>query len=201
MTQSDYLKYCKNFGMAPEFINFKLENATIDIINQKIYSTVVSWPLTGKGFYLQGNTGTGKSFAMKIKANILLEEKIKIINNRVDDNRYPQWINLCDYVIETSRNNSFDTTNDDRASKIEYDTENADWLFIDDFGATTNTPTVIAKIFKLLDARSQNGKQTFISSNLTMDDVRSFYGERAYSRVCGMTEFLRLEGPDRRRVG
>lgn len=200
MTHENYLKYCKNFGMIPEFEKFTVENAIIDSFNQKIYSQIVDWPTTGIGFYLQGPPGTGKTFALALKANLLFKEKIRTIVNRMSDHRYPQWINLCDYVVDTSRNNSFDTTHDDKAEKIESDAENADWLFVDDFGATTQTPTVLAKVFKLLDARAQNGKQTFISSNFDMNEVRNFYGDRVYSRACGITDFIKLEGPDRRRA-
>jgi len=199
MTSEDYAAFAKNYGMRPEFELCTVKNAIIDKANQKIYSEIIEWPTNGgRGLFIFGKTGTGKSLALKIKANILFEDKVFCIKNRILNDKYLQWIELQSYLDNTIRNNSFDTTNNDRVARIENETEDAEWLFIDDFGATTNTPTQVARIFKLIDARSHNRKQTFISSNLSLSEIKDYYGERIHSRLCGMCDFRKLEGPDRR---
>lgn len=79
-------------------------------------------------------------------------------------------------------------------------------LIIDDLGTESgrqasfgNTADVMATI---IDARwdewEREGWRTFFATNLTVPMLRQAYGERTFSRLAGMCQFIALPGGDRR---
>lgn len=199
MTHDDYIKFAHCFGMRPEFEKCTIENTRVTSSNKASLEKIISWPTKGKGLFIFGDTGTGKSHALKIKANILVADKIDSIVKREYYPQFPQWIELTNYLKELMPNGSFDKTRAAQIDSYVNDVENAEWLFIDDFGATTKSDWSIDQVFKLIDARVMNQKQTFISSNLAPRDIENFYGARISSRIFELCSFINMAGEDQRK--
>ena len=76
-----------------------------------------------------------------------------------------------------------------------------DVLVIDDLGTETTYKNVSAEyLFSLLNERLAQGKQTFISTNLTIGQLRDNYDERIFSRLIDQKTNLvaQLNGADKR---
>ncbi len=76
-----------------------------------------------------------------------------------------------------------------------------DVLVIDDLGTENVYKTVTAEyMFSLLNERIAQNRQTFISSNLTLEDLRDKYDERIFSRILDQNTTLvaSLEGASKR---
>ena len=79
----------------------------------------------------------------------------------------------------------------------------ADALIIDDLGAEIVYKNVTAEyLFAVLNERIARRKQTFISTNLTLADIRDRYDERIFSRLVDQssTVVAQLTGADKRLV-
>lgn len=76
-----------------------------------------------------------------------------------------------------------------------------DVLAIDDFGTEQNYKNVTAEyLFVILNERLARRKQTFISTNLSLADLRDKYDERIFSRLLdkNVTFVAQLAGEDKR---
>ena len=69
-------------------------------------------------------------------------------------------------------------------------------LLIDDLGVETTTNRSIETFYSIIDGRSRSNKQLIITSELTMEEIGEIYGDRLASRLCGMGEYIRIEGED-----
>lgn len=150
-----------------------------------------------KGIYLYGSYGTGKS---------LLFEILEYLYQK---NQKPSWrvktvntIRLVDeYRSELSRLGqlaSHDQTIYQRMEKgpIHFEDLGAEKK-INHYG---NQTEVMSDILQLRYSRFFKTKcKTFITSNLTPEQVRKRYGERIYDRMFQMFNFLELNGKSRRK--
>lgn len=78
-----------------------------------------------------------------------------------------------------------------------------DVLVIDDLGTENTYKNVTAEYtFLLINERIMRKKQTFISTNLSLSDIRERYDERLFSRMIdqNLTLVAQLEGKDKRVV-
>ncbi|MBO4326834.1 MAG: ATP-binding protein [Clostridia bacterium] len=77
-------------------------------------------------------------------------------------------------------------------------TETADMLIIDDLGVENVTDKRYESLISLIDARSANMLKTVITSNYSLSEIRSIYGERLTSRFADRKNSmnLRLAGDD-----
>ena len=76
-----------------------------------------------------------------------------------------------------------------------------DVLFIDDLGTENIYRNVTAEyLFVVVNERIARGKQTFISTNLTLDAIRGRYDQRIFSRLMNkdLTFVYQLVGEDKR---
>lgn len=71
-----------------------------------------------------------------------------------------------------------------------------DLLILDDLGSELTTPFVQSALYTLVNARLMAGKQTVISSNLTMTQVRQRYTPQISSRLEGEYRVLPFYGED-----
>lgn len=73
-----------------------------------------------------------------------------------------------------------------------------DLLVLDDLGAEKTTDWTQQTIYTLIDIRSREGKDTIITSNLTLGELAERMGDRIASRVGGMCKVISMGGNDRR---
>lgn len=71
-----------------------------------------------------------------------------------------------------------------------------DLLILDDLGSELTTPFVQSALYTLINARLMSNKQTVISSNLTMTQVRQRYTPQISSRLEGEYRVLPFYGED-----
>ena len=71
-----------------------------------------------------------------------------------------------------------------------------DLLILDDLGSEMTTPFIQSALYTLINTRLVRNKHTVISSNLSMDAVRSRYAAQTASRLEGEYQVLRFYGED-----
>ncbi len=149
----------------------------------------------GKGLYLYGSFGSGKTYMISALLNELSKE-----SNNVIIVYYPELLR--------SLKESFN--NEDYSSRIE-EIKRCDLLLLDDIGAETvstwNRDEILGTI---LQYRMDNNKSTFFTSNLTLEDLENHFiinskneekikARRIMERIKQLTESLELVGENKRK--
>ena len=85
---------------------------------------------------------------------------------------------------------------DDESCLLYEQIHQCDLLIIDDLGTERNTDFVVSQLFVCLNDRILNRKSTIISTNLTLEEIKTNYTERTFSRISNHYKILRLAGDD-----
>ena len=156
--------------------------------NLAVYKKAREVCLDGKtNMLLTGNTGSGKTYLLTACANLCMEHNLSVL-----------------FVTAYSLNSSFLEAHlsdfESRQTTLD-NLVDVDVLLIDDLGTETVYKNVTAEyLFAVLNERIARGKQTFISTNLTLAEIRERYDERIFSRLVDQnTTFVaQLTGEDKR---
>ena len=130
---------------------------------------------------LTGSTGLGKTFLLHAMADRLIERSRNVL------------IISAYRMIEMLRQNWFG--NEEGAPEL----LDAEVLMIDDLGSEPLIQNVtVEQLFNLLNERQNRRLSTIISTNLTMDEIKSRYTERIASRLRARDSWkvITLEGKD-----
>lgn len=132
---------------------------------------------------LYGDTGVGKTFLSHCIAKELLDSSYS--------------------VIYFSASRLFEILAKETFGKKDADEENThpliygcDLLIIDDLGSELPNTFTVSKLFTVLNERILRKKPTIISTNLALEDVKTIYSERIFSRISSSYTMLRLTGDD-----
>lgn len=87
-------------------------------------------------------------------------------------------------------------TRNDESCLLYEQIHQCDLLIIDDLGTERNTDFVVSQLFVCLNDRILNRKSTIISTNLTLEEIKTNYTERTFSRISNHYKILRLAGDD-----
>lgn len=143
---------------------------------------VMDFDSSFNNLFLYGSTGTGKTFLTHCIAKELIESSHSVL--------YMTAAALID--LFQSR-----TLNRDDTDESTYDhILNCDLLIIDDLGTERSTAFSISQLFVCFNERILRKKSTIVSTNLSLDDVKSRYTERIFSRISSHYTMLRLVGDD-----
>ncbi len=193
---------CKCYQKIVSQLEKKILSATnadsnnLDTINSNIISTnkdsydrllknlkglVESFPVTSKRFLVfTGATGTGKTFLSNALANSLEKNGFECLN-----------------MTAFALNNAFlkfHTTFDDSSSNILDPIINASVLVIDDLGAEPHFNNVTNEyLMNIINERTQYGKLTIITTNLSPDLVAKKYSLRIHSRLYDKNNAMNIE--------
>ena len=168
-------------------VDFNLREQLVEAINSKRFPVL-----------MYGPTGCGKSCASAVLYCSYLHPKDHV----------PQWIGLEDFCrqIVTCR-----TSRDGRVEVPRFDGGPSIWrseqewfrivsaapvLFIDDVGLRQATDTTREICHKLFSQRTPQ-EPSFISSNLSPEQLKEVYDSRIVSRICQGT-IIQVSGRDRR---
>lgn len=156
--------------------------------NLAVYKKAKELCLAGKGnILLTGNVGTGKTYLLTACANLCADlGKSVLFVTAFSLNRSFLEAHLSDLA---DRDAILDTVVD------------VDLLLIDDLGTENIYRNVTAEyLFAVLNERIARQKQTFITTNLKLDDFRERYDERIFSRLVDreLTLVAELVGKDKR---
>lgn len=143
--------------------------------------------LMGRGVFMYGPAGTGKTHLLKCLFNDLVGWKVyqSIEGNMMGG--WPFWMKLSTYLE--------DLRGDHKMKRKAFD---ARWLFVDDLGTSTTTDWAVDQVFQLLDHRVERSLQTFMTSNFDLEAVAKLYHPRVASRIAELMFPVCIGGADRR---
>jgi DNA replication protein DnaC len=139
----------------------------------------------GKGLWLYGDVGTGKtSLAMLVSAQALEAGRSVAIYS------VPRLLAEIRMTFdEASERTYVDLL--DRLGQV-------DLLHLDDLGAEKTSPWVLEQLYAIVNARYEDERAMVITTNLDRDALVEQIGERTVSRLEEMCDPVPLHGEDRR---
>lgn len=158
--------------------------ANAEILDELFISKFITNYKDGKGLYLYGTAGTGKTYKMHGLSKYLrafgfntifwnatnILSRFKVMYEREDEGE--------ELVAQHLREN--------RA------------LFLDDLGAEKSTEWSNDILYRLINYRYENKLPTYIATNLNLSALLLRYGDRIASRIAEMCEIIEVGGEDRR---
>lgn len=134
--------------------------------------------------FFYGTVGTGKSFLSGCIAKELIESGHSVI--------YFSASGLFDTLSKVK----FDYRNTEELHKAYEDLFQCDLLIIDDLGTEYTNNFINSQLFSLINERHLAKKAVIISTNLSLEDFRSRYSDRIFSRITSHYEVCKITGPD-----
>jgi len=138
-----------------------------------------------QGLILWGDVGTGKSFAAACIANYLLDHKVSVVMT--------SFVRVLEIIQDGGEK---ETALMDRLSR-------AKLVIFDDLGAERSTSYALEKVYNLIDDRYSNQRPMILTTNLTMDQMKSEIEprfSRIYDRIFECCYPIQFTGPSWRRV-
>lgn len=143
------------------------------------------------GLYINGGSGTGKSYIACALTNYLIKEKaVKVA-----------FVNVRNFIADCI--STFDNySKENYVAKQIALLQNVDVLVLDDLGGEKVSEwSTHSVLFEILDYRAQLKKLTFITSMYDIEQLKRLYGnnmksERFISRLEALTEVVELKGVD-----
>lgn len=165
----------------------RYKDVDIEAVDPKIREWTFGPHKDGKGLYLYGPTGTGKTHAAYAIYRILMENRVasRIVNSAVmlqdikDDFKYG--------AKDPYYQSKFDSWVDFNGV-----------LLIDDLGAEKITDWVLETFYTLINTRYENKRTTILTSNYNVEEIAARLGDRIASRMVEMCDVMKLDGNDRR---
>lgn len=178
-------KRMKNYNFA-NFKPFVSSGATRAV--EKVEKYLSGWEENreaGKGLYLCGDVGTGKTHLAVAVMNELMTKK-----------RVPSLFVTVPELLDNLRG-AYKNPGQDLDEWMDA-VKNADLLVLDDLGSERVTEWVQERIFVLVNHRYREVLPTLFTSNVGPKDLAAKLGERTASRIISMCDWISLEGEDYR---
>lgn len=135
---------------------------------------------------LLGNTGVGKTFLANCIAKELLDRGNTVI--------YLTAFRLFD-ILEKNKFSKDEDSTYEASTRFDYILD-CDLLIVDDLGTELNNAFTNSQLYLVLNERLLRQKSTIISTNLTLPNINSVYGERVFSRIASNYKAHRIIGED-----
>jgi DNA replication protein DnaC len=164
----------------------------------------------GKGLFLFGLFGTGKTHLAVATVRGLMESAPDMFGERVNHD-----LELYEPDSETYKGcccsffSTVDLLDSMRPGGSEHKQKKGDWYFhrakyddlvvLDDIGAERATDWVEERLYAIVDTRYRMQRATIFTSNLSEKQMQGQLGGRIVSRIYEMTEQVPVAGPDHRR--
>lgn len=151
-------------------------------IKNKLEKYVESFPNNEKPLILfSGGTGLGKTFLLNCMGKALLDKGYSVV--RITAFQLVEWFTQSMFEKEIANMLSTLTR--------------ADALILDDLGTEIIRKNSTRKyMYNLINQRLHEGKHIFISTNLSLEEMKELYSERFTSRIFGSSLALRFLGKD-----
>ncbi|MBP1754840.1 MAG: hypothetical protein H6Q59_1238 [Firmicutes bacterium] len=135
---------------------------------------------------LLGNTGVGKTFLANCIAKDLLDHGYTVI--------YLTAFRLFD-ILEKHKFGKDEDSSHNASNQFDYILE-CDLLIIDDLGTELNNAFTNSQLYLIINERLLKQKSTIISTNLSLPNINTNYGERIFSRIVSSYNVQRIIGED-----
>ena len=157
----------------------RYEDADIEKVSKVLQDAIRdSKEKQGMGIFMFGSTGTGKTYTL-----YAISKKYDI--------KVESWIDIMeDMKSRMSNNQSVGDMIDNLTSEK--------CLAIDDIGAENQTNYSQEKFYMIINRMYNKMSRVFLSTNLTLEQFQTKYGERLFSRIAEMCEIVELTGEDKR---
>jgi len=167
------------------------ENSNDEILTEedkKVYTLIKSWcekfpQVTKINVNIMGGSGSGKTFLMECVANELMKKSVAVT--------YKTAFEFNELARMYHIGKSYDFS----------DLMNAEVLFIDDLGTEPVLKNITKEyLYNLINTRQNKNLPTFITTNLSLENILSRYDERIFSRLANknLTLNLCLSSKDKR---
>ena len=139
--------------------------------------------------FFNGAPGLGKTFLSACIARVVAESGFSVVYD------------TAGAIFAKFEDAKFSKEEDDRqaARRETKRTLECDLLILDDLGTELTTAFTISALYEIVNTRLITGKKTIISSNLTLQELRSRYSEQIMSRLEGEYQILTFRGEDIRK--
>jgi len=138
--------------------------------------------------FFNGAPGLGKTYLSACIARVVAEKGFSVVYDmagtmfsKFEDAKFQKADNL-------------EETRDEIKRFLE-----CDLLIIDDLGTELITSFTISTLYEIVNTRLITAKKTIVSSNMTVDEMRSRYSEQIMSRLEGEYQVLTFYGEDIRK--
>lgn len=135
---------------------------------------------------LLGNTGVGKTFLANCIAKELLDRGNTVI--------YLTAFRLFD-ILEKNKFSKDEDSAYLASNQFDYILD-CDLLIIDDLGTEMNNSFTNSQLYLIINERLLRQRSTIISTNLSLPNINSIYGERVFSRIASSYLVQRIIGED-----
>lgn len=142
-----------------------------------------------KNLIIMGNTGVGKTFLCNCIAKELIEHEKFVLYLSA-----PRLFELYERMTFL-KNNHKENISPEIAGLNGKNISDCDLLIIDDLGSEFQTTFTVATILDVINQRLHTGP-TLISTNLSLEGIKSSYTERFLSRLVENYTFVNLTGKD-----
>jgi DNA replication protein DnaC len=139
----------------------------------------------GRGLWLMGDVGTGKTTLAMLVSKAALEA-----------GRSVAIYSLPRLLAELRK--SFDEDSDRSFLELLDRLAAVDLLHVDDLGAERTSPWVIEQLYSIVNSRYEEERSMVVTTNLQREELVEQIGERTVSRLTEMCDELPLFGHDRR---
>jgi len=137
----------------------------------------------GLGLLFLGDVGRGKTMCLNLLLKDLISKNYKVFGTTMH--------NLVQLYTGGWKD-------DNKREFFENRVQNSDFLVVDDIGKEIQSELGWKLLDNLVRERSQRSLSTSLSSNLSIDEIRSKYGEPFWSLLTESCLLYQFEGPDYR---
>lgn len=185
----------------------RYENAGYEDVPEKIRIALEDGIKRGRGLYIYGAVGSGKTHIAYAIYKKACEEKIIEVEEEGVKRQYithpfkrgVRFFNTTELLHEIRADFSRD-----QRTKIEPENEilqnKSSIIIFDDIGAEKATDWVAETLYLMVNKQYENVTPVIFTSNLKIDELAEKIGDRTVSRIVEMCEIINLEGGDRRIV-
>jgi DNA replication protein DnaC len=142
---------------------------------------------SGRGLWLFGDVGTGKTTLAMIVAKAALEA-----GRSVAIYSMPRLLNEIRRTYDEGNDSSYIEFLD-RLTQV-------DLLHVDDVGAEKSSPWVLEQLYAIVNARYESERSINLTTNLSHEELAEQVTPRTVSRLRQMCESIPLLGDDKRPV-
>lgn len=135
----------------------------------------------GSGILMVGNTGLGKTHLSLAIANKLIDNGFCVVYGSVTE------------LIRKINSEQFDNAEGDTMSLV----KSCDLLILDDLGVENKSEWNVSLLYEIINTRQNKRAPMIISTNLDLDELTQYYGDRLSSRMFSM-KVMFFEGTDNR---